>query len=130
LYEQLSFIYRLKLYALFINGKTRLSFINSDFLYCGALEGRYDCIMLYIHGHQVRIDVSDWLLLLHTRWTMARTGYIYIDDILMPLCTRPTRLEGFYSIISLKQQSTCRHIVAPLQLIIQIPNQPVFVLTL
>jgi hypothetical protein len=32
-YEQLSFIYRLKLYALFINGKMRLPFIDSDLLY-------------------------------------------------------------------------------------------------
>ena len=28
-------------------------------LYYGVLEGRYDCIMLYIRGHQVTIEVSD-----------------------------------------------------------------------
>jgi len=33
LYEQLSFIYRLKLYALFINGEIMLPFIDSDLLY-------------------------------------------------------------------------------------------------
>ena len=33
LYEQLPFIYRLKLYALFIMGKMRLPLIVSDLLY-------------------------------------------------------------------------------------------------
>jgi hypothetical protein len=38
LYEQLPFIYRFEIYALFINGKTeRLPFIDSDLLYRGAL---------------------------------------------------------------------------------------------
>ena len=37
LYEQLPFIYRLKLYALFINVKKWLSFIDSDLLYGGSL---------------------------------------------------------------------------------------------
>jgi hypothetical protein len=37
LIEQLSFIYRLKLYAAFINGKMRLSFVDIDLLYRGAL---------------------------------------------------------------------------------------------
>jgi hypothetical protein len=35
--EQVPFTYRLKLYALFINGKMRLAFIDSKLLYRGAL---------------------------------------------------------------------------------------------
>jgi hypothetical protein len=38
LYEQLPFIYRLYLYALFIDGKMRLPFIDSDLLYRGAFK--------------------------------------------------------------------------------------------
>ena len=37
LYEQLPFIYRLKLYALLINWKMRLLFIDSDLLHRGVL---------------------------------------------------------------------------------------------
>jgi hypothetical protein len=35
--EQVPFTYRLKLYALFINGKMRLAFIDNKLLYRGAL---------------------------------------------------------------------------------------------
>ena len=46
-----------------------------------------------------------------------------------PLCTRSTRLAGFfYSASSLKQQNADRH-VAPLGHIIMIPSQPVFALS-
>ena len=51
--------------------------------------------------------------------------YVWRDDI---LCTRPTRLVGFYSACSLKQQFSGRH-VALLGHIILIPNRPVFPLT-
>ena len=44
LYEQLPFINRLKMYALFINGKMRQSFIDSDLLYRGTLYNMLDCI--------------------------------------------------------------------------------------
>jgi hypothetical protein len=44
-----------------------------------------------------------------------------------PFCTRPTHLVDFF-IVSLKQQSTDRH-VAPLWQIILIPSQPVFALS-
>jgi hypothetical protein len=44
LYEQLPFIYRLQLYALFINGKMRLPFIDSDLLWrCPLMQ-----VWLYI----------------------------------------------------------------------------------
>ena len=46
-----------------------------------------------------------------------------------PLCTRPTRLAGFFIVVSsLKQQSANRH-AAPLGHIIMIPSQPVFPLS-
>ena len=44
-----------------------------------------------------------------------------------PLCSRPTRLVGFYSASSLERQSANRH-VAPLGHIILIPSQSVFLL--
>jgi hypothetical protein len=39
---------KLKLYALLINGKNILSFIDSGLLYRGALYGRFDCIYVYM----------------------------------------------------------------------------------
>ena len=46
LYEQLPFIYRLKLYALFINGENEA--VLSDLLYRGALKGRFDLLDIMI----------------------------------------------------------------------------------
>ena len=42
IYQQLPFIYKLKLYVLFIKEKMRLPFIVSDLFYRGALSGRFE----------------------------------------------------------------------------------------
>jgi hypothetical protein len=53
---------------------------------------------------------------------------IFNNIMIGPLCSRPTRWGFFHSASSLKQQSAGRHIV-PLEHIILIPSQPVFVLS-
>ena len=42
------FIYRLELYALFINEKIRMASIDSDVLYIGTFYRRVDCTYTYI----------------------------------------------------------------------------------
>ena len=61
-------------------------------------------------------------------YIMARTSWFLTKWWWGPLCTRPTRLVGFYSTSSLKQKSADRH-VAPLGHIILIPCQSVFALS-
>jgi hypothetical protein len=45
LYEQVEIKYRLKLYAIFINGKMKLLFIDKSVVICyyrGTISGRFD----------------------------------------------------------------------------------------
>jgi hypothetical protein len=53
---------------------------------------------------------------------------MFNEMMMRPLCIRPTRLIGFYSARSLKQQFADRR-VAPLGHIILIRSQPVFALS-
>jgi hypothetical protein len=84
--------------------------------------------------------VSDWWCTWVSEWLLVNANsaifqlyhgenkLIFNEIMIGPLNSRPTRWGFFYSASSLKQQSAGRHI-APLEHIILIPSQPVFVLS-
>ena len=78
------------------------------------------------------MQVSEWLLFSANTAIFqlyhGKNKVIFNEMNMDLLCTRPTRLVGFYIARLLKQQSADRY-VAPLGHIILIPSQPGFALS-